>query len=534
MTRKLWKFPGGIKLPGYKSISNKSDVIRLPMPPKLFVPTRQHIGAPGKILVNRGDYVYKGQLIADTSGYISAPVHAPSSGVISDITASPVPHPSRIREECIIIEPDGLDQWHESVAPTPKPLALSAEELRARVRSAGVVGLGGAVFPSAVKLKPTRPIETLIINGAECEPFITCDDMLMRACPDAIILGVSVLSRILNVNDVVIAIEDNKRAAYECIKASLEKYIKAGTYGVSHITVTQVPTKYPAGGEKQLIKVVTGKSLASKSLPFDVGVVCLNVGTTVAIHDALYKGEPLISRLVTITGDNVRRPGNYRVLFGTPISYALAQAGVDDAETTEVVMGGPMMGMALADNNAPVVKATNCLLVKNVKRDSMGSQPLPCIRCGQCASVCPVNLLPQQLYWHSRGRSFAKLDNYHIQDCIECGCCQVVCPSKIPLVHYFRFAKSEILRQERDKQAANTARLRNELRDQRLARKKREDEERRALRKAARKNRATGKNAQISNASPGTNTADSNTPSTSSSVASASVAKVDQMLKVAE
>jgi electron transport complex protein RnfC len=487
MIKKLWKLQGGIKLQGFKSLSNTAEIKVMPIPPQLTIPLKQHIGAPAKPIVRVGERIYKGQIIAETDGYISAPVHASSSGMIAAIEARPIPHASHIKEISIVIHTDGKDEWHPVVQAVPKPLSLSAEDIRQRIRDAGVVGLGGAVFPSAVKLKPTRDIETLIINGVECEPYITCDDVLMRCYAEEVVRGILLLARVIKPHEIVVAIEDNKPQAYQNVINAVNKLKEAGVAAVSTISVIQVPTIFPAGGEKQLIKVVTGKEVPSGSLPYELGVVCLNVGTTAAIHDALYQGQPLVSRIVTVTGEDVGVPGNYRVLLGTPINYVLDYAGMGGRSDTEVIMGGPMMGVAIANQTAPVIKAANCLLVKKTQQIRQPVASMPCIRCGQCASVCPMKLLPQQLYWHARSKSFDKLATYHIDDCIDCGCCQVVCPAKIPLVHYFRFAKSELKAREHDRKKADISRLRNETRLLRLEKIKREQEERKARRKASRK-----------------------------------------------
>jgi electron transport complex protein RnfC len=487
MIKKLWKLQGGIKLPGFKSLSNTTGIKNLPIPPQLIIPLKQHIGAPAKPIVRVGERIYKGQIIAETNGYVSAPIHASSSGIIGEIAEHPIPHASHITEVCIVIDTDGKDEWHPAVEATPKPLSLSAEDIRQRVRDAGIVGLGGAVFPSAVKLKPTRDIETLIINGIECEPYITCDDVLMRCHAEIIIRGILLLARIVKPQEIVVAIEDNKPQAYQSVIDTIDKFREAGVAAVSAICVTQVPTIFPAGGEKQLIKVLTGKEVPSGSLPYELGIVCLNVGTTAAIHDALYHGHPLISRIVTVTGESIGAPGNYRVLLGTPINYVLDHAGIANHSEIEVIMGGPMMGIAIADHSAPVIKAVNCLLIKKTQQIRQPLASMPCIRCGQCASVCPMKLLPQQLYWHARSKSFDKLTTYHIDDCIDCGCCQVVCPAKIPLVHYFRFAKSELKAREHERKKADISRLRNETRQLRLEKIKREQQERKARRKATRK-----------------------------------------------
>jgi electron transport complex protein RnfC len=487
MMKKLWKLQGGVKLPGFKSLSNNTGIQDLPVPPQLVIPLKQHIGAPTQPIVSVGERVFKGQIIASTSGYVSAPVHASSSGVIVAIEQLPIPHASHIKESCIVIHTDGKDEWHPDIHALPKPLSLPADTIRQRIRDAGIVGLGGAVFPSAVKLKPTRDIETLIINGVECEPYITCDDALMRNNAEAVIKGVLVLARIIKPHKVVVAIEDNKPESFLSVTNTLNKFKEAGVTAVSTISVTQVPTKFPAGGEKQLIKVLTGKEVPSGSLPYELGIVCLNVGTTAAVYDALYHGQSLISRIVTVTGEGVHVPGNYRVLLGTPIDYVLKHAGIEEEGDAEVIMGGPMMGIAIADHTAPVIKAANCLLVKKSQQIHQPVATMPCIRCGQCASVCPMKLLPQQLYWHARSKSFDKLATYHIDDCIDCGCCQVVCPAKIPLVHYFRFAKSERKAMEQERKKADISRLRNETRQLRLEKIKREQEERKARRKANRK-----------------------------------------------
>jgi electron transport complex protein RnfC len=487
MVQKLWKLQGGLKLPGFKTLSNSAGIKALPIPPQLIIPLKQHIGEPAKPIVSVGERVYKGQVIAESNGYISAPVHAPSSGVIAAIDAYPIAHASHIKETSIVIHTDGKDDWHPSVQAVPKPLSLSAEDIRQRIRDAGVVGLGGAVFPSAVKLKPTREIETLIINGVECEPYITCDDVLMRCHADAVIRGILLLGKIIKPHKIVVAIEDNKPEAFQSVINAISKFKEAGITAVATIDVTQVPTKFPAGGEKQLIKVLTGKEVPSGSLPYELGVVCLNVGTTAAIHDALYHGQPLVSRIVTVTGEGVSRPGNYRVLLGTPIDMVLDYADVANRTEAEVIMGGPMMGIALADQAAPIIKAANCLLIKKTEQVRQPVASMPCIRCGQCASVCPMKLLPQQLYWHASSKAFDKLATYHLDDCIDCGCCQVVCPAKIPLVQYFRFAKSELKARERERKKADLSRLRNETRQLRLEKIKREQEERKARRKAARK-----------------------------------------------
>lgn len=484
--KKLWKFKGGIKLSGFKSLSDPSSVQKLLIPEKLILPLQQHIGVAVEPIVEVGEKVLKGQLIANSSSFISAPVHASSSGTVIDIGKYAVPHQSGIAEQCIVIKTDGADQWHPDIQPHIHPETLSADELRKKIRAAGIVGLGGAVFPSAAKLKPTRLIDTLIINGVECEPYITCDDAIMRSRSEDVIRGILLLRKLLNPTECIIAIEDNKPEAAKALNQTLEKLKAANIGSVNTIRVTVVPTVFPTGGEKQLIKVLTGKEVPQQGLPYEVGIVCLNVGTTAAIYDAIYAGKPLISRLVTITGPLIKNPANFEVLIGTPVNNVLAAAGGVKSDNYTLIMGGPMMGAILPNSAVPVVKALNCILVE-AKATQVKEEAMPCIRCGACANACPMKLLPQQLYWHSRGKAFDKLEHYNLSDCIECGCCSIVCPSKIPLVHYFRFAKTVRAENEMNARFSDQSRVRTLAREARLVRIKREQDERKAKRKAARK-----------------------------------------------
>jgi len=489
---KLFRFKGGVKLSGYKALSNKSGIIDVPLPERLIIPLRQHIGAPAEAIVELGEKVAKGQVIATPTTYISAPVHASTSGIVVAIEERVIPHQSGISELCIVLAPDGKDRWHKKIKPISDPDSLSAEVLISKIRQAGIVGLGGAVFPSAAKLKPTRTIDTLIINGAECEPYITCDDVLMRFRANAIVRGILLLRRIVEPIECIIAVEDNKPEAIKILKVEIDKLKKTGLGSVNTIQVVAVPTLFPAGGEKQLIKVVTGKEVPQHGLPYEVGVVCMNVGTTAAIYEAIYDGKPLVTRLVTVTGSQVTLPANYEVLIGTPVEHLLHVAGGTLSQSYNLIMGGPMMGQVLPDQRVPIVKASNCILVENTDEDSR-SQAMPCIRCGSCASVCPMQLLPQQLYWYARGKDYTKLEHYNLADCIECGCCSIVCPSKIPLVQYFRFAKTEKKEYEIKAKFAEQSRVRTQAREDRLIRIKQEQEERKAKRKAARKKKAAAK-----------------------------------------
>jgi electron transport complex protein RnfC len=474
---KLWKFPGGLPLEGHKSLSTGQSVIDSSLPSRLILPLQQHIGEPAEPVVKVGEKVLKGQLIARANGYVSVPVHASTSGMVSALTDLPVAHPSGLSAPCIVIEPDGEERWTER-HPVPDYLDLDRGKLRNLIREAGIVGLGGAGFPTFIKLNPGphRPIETLVLNGAECEPYITCDDMLMRERAEEVIAGVQIMQYMLGAQRCIVGIEDNKPEAYAAIRAAIED---------PAIEVVQVPTRYPAGGEKQLIRVLTGQEVPSQGLPAAIGVVCQNVATAAAVYRAIVLGEPLVSRIVTVTGQAIRRPGNLQVPIGMPIDELLAEAGGTLENLDRLIMGGPMMGFALPTDAAPVVKTTNCILAATQAEVAPSPQAQPCIRCGACVEACPARLLPQQLYWHTRAKEFDKVQDYHLFDCIECGCCAYVCPSHIPLVQYYRYAKTEIWAQERDRQRADLARQRHEHRLERLQREKRERAERHRKKKAA-------------------------------------------------
>ena len=475
MKHKLWRFPGGLHLEGHKGISTGQPIAKATTPSKLFIPLQQHIGSPAKPIVKVGDRVLKGQMLAQAEGYVSAPTHASTSGTVVAIEEHAVPHPSGLNALCVVIEADDKDEWCE-LTPHPEYKQLDPNELRNIIRDAGIVGLGGAGFPSFIKLNPgaRTAIDTLILNGAECEPYISCDDMLMRERPAEIVKGARIMRHALQARQCLIGIEDNKPEAINALRQAL------ADMGEKEIEVVVVPTRYPTGGEKQLIKVLTGKEVPSQGLPLDVNVVCHNVATAASVYRAIEKGEPLISRVVTITGHAAAKPQNMEVLIGTPIDQLLQQAGGTKSNYT-LLMGGPMMGFELHSEALPTIKTTNSLLLANeVDMPSRGGST-PCIRCGECAKVCPALLLPQQLYWHSRAKEFDKVQDYNLFDCIECGCCAYVCPSNLPLVQFYRYAKTEIWAQEREKNASDRARERHDFR---TFRKEREKAEKAAKHKA--------------------------------------------------
>ncbi|MGC2164555.1 MAG: electron transport complex subunit RsxC [Gallionella sp.] len=473
--RKLYKFHGGVHPPSNKSLSNQKGIAKAPLPAKLVIPFHQHAGEIAKPVVTIGDRVLKGQLIGMPDGYISSAVHAPTSGTISDIGMHSIAHPSGLPNLCATLLPDGADEWvaHRGIDHRQHNPA----ELQQLLRMAGVVGLGGAVFPTDVKLGIGKhKVQTLILNGAECEPYITCDDLLMRAHAVEILAGAEMLRYALDAGRLLIAVEDNKPEAIAAMRHAVS---------VHHVRaeVVPIPTIYPGGSAKQLIRVLTGLEVPSGKLPTEIGVQCFNVATALGVYRALALGEPLLSRVITVTG-NVRNAQNYEALIGTPINelVALSEALPD---SNGYIMGGPMMGMPLPAVNVPVVKATNCVIAASEKLFPPPPPALPCIRCTRCAEVCPADLQPQDLYWYSRAREFGKAQSFSLFDCIECGACSYVCPSHIPLVQYYRFAKSEIHAREREKQAADSARVRHEFRQLRIEREKQEKAEKLAAKELA-------------------------------------------------
>ena len=471
----LHKFHGGMHLEEHKQESTGRPLQEASLPEQLVLRLKQHIGEPNDPLVAVGDRVLRGQKIADTPERVAAPIHAPTSGTVIAIEDRPVAHPSGKSDRCIVIEPDGKDEAID-FQPVDTEHA-DRDTLLHHIREAGIVGLGGAVFPTSAKAETAaaHPIKTLIINGAECEPWITCDDMLMRSRPDAIMAGIRHLQAILQPGETLIGIEDNKPEAIAAMQQALDDA------GLDNTRLIPIPTLYPSGGEKQLIKILTGHEVRSRHLAFEIGLLCQNVGTCAAISDALDRGEPLTHRIVTVTGTGVREPGNWRVPLGTPFAHLVEEAGGFTIERPEPIMGGPMMGFEVR-LDATTVKAANCLLILN--RDHRPEEH-ECVRCGRCTDVCPAQLLPQQLYWYSRARQFDKAEEYHLFDCIECGCCAAVCPSHLPLVQLYRYARSELREQQRKAWKSDRARQRHEFREARIARQKAEEEERRRKKREA-------------------------------------------------
>ena len=479
----LFKFKGGVKPATNKTQSAQAPIGQAPLPTRLIVPLHQSIGGTPQPLVKAGERVLKGQRIGEADKWVSAAVHAPTSGTVLAVEERPAAHPSGLPTLSVVIEPDGREEWIDRQAVDYKTLA--PERVREMLRDAGVVGLGGAVFPSHAKLTAakTAPMEELVINGAECEPFMTCDDRLMRERAEGIVRGIAIFRDILEPKKVLIGIEDNKPEAVAAMQAAV------ATLGMN-FEVVAIPTRYPAGGAKQLIRVLTGKEVpASKRSP-EMGVQCFNVATAYTAWRALAFGEPVISRIITLTG-NVEEARNWETLLGTPLSD-FVQLGKPEPDTTGYVMGGPMMGFEVPSLEAPMVKASNCIIAGSKTLFPPPAPEMPCIRCGACAQACPHELQPFELYWFARARNFGKTQEYNLFDCIECGCCSYVCPSHIPLVQYFRFAKSEIWAREREKNQADSARSRFEFRNERDEREKAEKAERLAKAAAAKASEKTG------------------------------------------
>lgn len=470
---KIWDFPGGIHPPQRKELSNRTPIQQPPLPKRLSVPLSQHIGSTAEPCVTVGERVLKGQKIAERSGFVSVPVHAPTSGTVAFIGPQPYPHTSGMLAPAIVIDTDGLDEWC-GLAPCADFPSLEPQALLDKVRDAGINGLGGAGFPTAVKLtaRPQQKIHTLLINGTECEPYITADDLLMREKAGELMVGIDILAQLIQPETVLIGIEDDKPEAIAAIRAVL---------GERAYQLRAIPTKYPSGGEKQLIQILTGREVPSGGLPADIGILCQNVGTAVAVHDAVVLGKPLITRITTLTGEALARPMNVEALLGTPVADLLAFAGLDAQKMDRLIMGGPMMGFTLPTLEVPLIKTTNCLLAASRAELPPPPPALPCIRCGECALACPASLLPQQLYFFALGAEHEQLKAYNLFDCIECGACAYVCPSTIPLVQYYRASKADIRELEHKHQKAEHSRHRFELRQERLRREEeRKEEERKA------------------------------------------------------
>ncbi|MBT7167731.1 MAG: electron transport complex subunit RsxC [Porticoccaceae bacterium] len=473
---RTWETPGGVHPPENKLQSMTQSIGHLPIPGTLVIPLHQHIGSPETVDVTIGQTVLKGQKLTTAIHSDNLPVHASTSGTVIAIDDHPVAHPSGLNALCVTIASDGKDQWIErtGIADFRRCGPLDLLQI---ITDAGIAGMGGAGFPAAIKLSPSndKTVDTLIINATECEPYITADDAAMRGKTQDLIQGIEVVCHILNgPKRVVIGIEDNKPQAIKALRSYVQE---------SSIKIVPFPTKYPSGGEKQLIYILTGREVPSGGLPIDLGMVCLNIGTLIAIKRAIVDGEPLISRITTVTGEACGVNRNYEVLIGTPISHLLTHNEFDENNCSRLIMGGPMMGFSLTSTDVPVVKTTNCILAPSHSEIPVDTPAQACIRCGLCAEACPVSLLPQQLFWYAQAKDQERLEAHNLFDCIECGACSYVCPSNIPLVQHYRSSKGEIRKANIDKIDADNARQRFEFRKLRL---EQADKQRQAKREARR------------------------------------------------
>jgi electron transport complex protein RnfC len=458
MNAQLHAFPGGLRLEGWKQLSNASPIAPAPIPRSLIYPLQQHIGRPAVPVVTVGQHVLKGQLIARSDSYVSSAIHAATSGVVTGIESRPVAHPAGLSAPCIVIEADGTDEWGQRW-PALDWTSCDREMLLERIAAAGVIGLGGAGFPAHVKVKEGigNRVQTLIVNGVECEPYITCDDRLMCERGNEVIQGATILARAVQADRCVLALEEHAQEALGRLTGQ----------GSGTVDIVAVPEIYPAGGEKQLIKVLTGIEVPSGLLPVTVGVLMHNAATAAAVYRAIANGEPMLSRIVTATG-RLRSPANFEVRLGTPVATLLeAAGGCLDPAGAQVIMGGPMMGIRLTSDAVPITKTSNCVLVLDAAAQERPRE-FACIRCGACAEVCPVRLQPQQLFRLAKSADFDAIQRFCLFDCIECGCCSYVCPSRIPLIHYFRYAKSEIEALDEAADRAFSTRLRFEVKVDRL------------------------------------------------------------------
>jgi electron transport complex protein RnfC len=480
--RHRYRFPGGLRLRHHKQIACRDPLIRPELPRRLYLPLAQHQGPAGERLVEAGARVMKGQPLTRARHDREVPIHAPTSGTVLDIRPRPVSWPPGGEADCIELAPDGEDRWAQR-SPMADWAAAPRGTLIERLRAAGLAGLGGAMFPTAAKLRGDwAGVETVILNGSECEPYIACDEMLMRTRPAAVVLGGLILARALGARDVVIAIEDRMGAVRDRLEAAIGDCDPEG-----RCRVVQVTTIYPEGGEKQLIQVLTGAEVPHDGLPQDLGLACLNVATAAAARDAVVDGTPLIERIVTVSGPAIAHPRNLIALLGTPVADLIGAAGGFDGDVERLVLGGPMSGVPLADDRIPVAKGSNCILALRPE-DVRRAQPvMPCINCGECVRVCPATLLPQELYHHIRGEDWAETEALNLFDCIECGCCAHVCPSHIPLVDYYRHAKGVLRERGIEEARARRARERFEAREARLA----EEAEQRRRRREEREQRLT-------------------------------------------
>jgi electron transport complex protein RnfC len=458
---KLFPIRGGIHPEYRKDMTSEKAIVAMPMPAALYIPLQQHIGAPAEVLVAEGDLVRKGQMIARNQGAVSASQHAPTSGRITSVAEVAAPHPSGLPQKTIIIEPDGKDEWADLPEPIADPFAADPHTIHDRVAQSGIVGMGGAAFPSAVKLNlgAQKKLETLLLNGAECEPYLTCDDRVMREYPDEVIDGARIMAHALGTAKVVIGIEQNKPQAIEIMTRAAAAF--------PEIKVVAVPVQYPMGSERHLVQAITGRETPARKLTADLGIVVHNVATARAVHHAVRFGRPLVARVVTVSGGAIREPSNVMTPIGTKVSDLVEFCGGFSARPESVVNGGPMMGQPLPSLDVPVVKGTSGILAMTAEEIN-NSPTSACIRCGACVTICPCGLSPVDMAAFIRKDNLDVAAKLGVMDCFSCGSCSWVCPSHIPLVHYFNYAKGVLRELESERRKSERIKTLAEVRTIRI------------------------------------------------------------------
>ena len=482
---KLYPIRGGIHPDYRKEQTSEKAIVALPMPAALYIPLQQHIGAPAEVLVKEGDLVKKGQMIARSQGVISSPQHAPTSGRITAVTQVAAPHPSGLPQSTIVLEPDGKDEWADLPEPITDPFAADPHMIHERVAQSGIVGMGGAAFPSAVKLNlgTQKKLETLLLNGAECEPYLTCDDRVMREYADEVIDGARIMAHALGTPKVVICIEQNKPQAIESMTRAASAF--------PGIEIVAVPVQYPMGSERHLVQAITGRETPARKLTADLGIVVHNVATARAVHHAVRFGRPLLARVVTVSGGAIREPKNVLTPIGARIADLVEFCGGFAARPESVVNGGPMMGQPLASLEAPVVKGTSGILALTAEEIN-GRPTSSCIRCGSCVTICPCGLSPVDMAAFIRKDKLEGAAKLGVMDCFSCGSCSYVCPSHIPLVHYFNYAKGMLKDEESEQRKSDRVKTLVEMRTIRIEKAAEAKRAALAARKPAAENTSTG------------------------------------------
>ncbi len=474
---RLHGFHGGLALAANTSDSLDMPLVSAGLPQRVYVPIGQHQGRPGNILVQPGERVLGGQPLTSSDDDFEVPAHAPCSGHVVGVCERPASHPPGSLRRCIEIIPDECDDWVPAT-PLERWHTRSVGDMVDHLRAMGLVGLGGAMFPTAAKLRgPWTAIHTLILNGAECEPWISCDEILLRSQPGVVIRGGQILAAAVAAERVIIAVEEDMTG----IARGLEKALAEQDTGAVEIDIIELPAVYPQGGERQLIETLTGLQVPSDGLPQDIGLLCHNVATAAAAYEAVEQGRPLTERIVTVTGPGIQRPCNLRAAVGTPIAHLIAAAGGYRDGVRRLVLGGPMSGTALASDEVVLTKGSHCVLALTDEELSPRPEPMPCINCGECVAACPASLMPQLLFRALAADRHEQARDLDLLECIECGCCAAVCPSHIPLVDYYRHGKARLRIKELDHRRAALARRRHEARRQRL---EQEQAEREAKRRA--------------------------------------------------